>query len=271
VLTSNKRIIETDKKVASDVTNQRFINRLFTRLVAKQKTFSNVDFRYSIFDSCYLRDCNFESCDFTGCKFAGSNLYGSQFIGCTFNYAVFERTYVSDEILESGAPSVENLQARFARTLRMNFQQVGESRAANRAMSIELRATEVHLRKAWQARESYYFKKYRGWKQVPMFFEWTSFKLLDLIWGNGESAWKLVRFAALIFFVMALIDITIDKTKNPWMVASYTKAIVESPEVFFGVISPPEYAPWYLTLIMVVRLITVGFFLSIILKRFNRR
>ena len=46
---------------------------------------------------------------------------------------------------------------RFARTLRMNYQQLGDARAANKAIEIE--ATEIHLHKAWSSKQSYYRSK----------------------------------------------------------------------------------------------------------------
>ena len=60
-------------------------------------------------------------------------------------------------------------------------------------MEVELQATEIHLHKAWRSNESYYRKKYSGPSRVGALIEWTSFKVLDFIWGNGESTWKLLR------------------------------------------------------------------------------
>ncbi len=74
MLASNNRLTETDKRVDKDVEDVSFENRLFERLVAKSKRFTRVDFKYSIFESCYLRSCAFDSCDFTGCRFIGTNL-----------------------------------------------------------------------------------------------------------------------------------------------------------------------------------------------------
>ena len=78
------RVHEIDKKIDDDVEGAKFVNHLFVRLIAKNKRFVNVDFKYSIFDTSYLRKCVFDSCDFTGCRFVGTNLYGSRFTGCKF-------------------------------------------------------------------------------------------------------------------------------------------------------------------------------------------
>ena len=271
VLTASNRIIETDKWIRGDIQDCRLDTRLFVRLGAKEKKLVNVDFKYSTFESCYMRDCTFDSCDFTGCKFVGTNFSGSTFIGCKFDYSSFERTLISDEILSSGCPSTENLIAKFARTLRLNFQQIGDSEAVNKAMSLELKATGIHLKKAWRSSESYYRKKYSGWKRAEMLTKWIRFRFLDLIWGNGERASRLAVTVLLIMLAMSFIDVGIDKTKSPWLVMSYVRAIRQSPQIFLGVVSPRDYSSWYLTIILFTRLVAFGLFLSIVIKRLNRR
>ena len=69
LLSPSGRTIESDKRVKTDCRKQKFVNYLFLRLIAKKKVFTEVDFRYSIFEACYLRDCTFDSCNFTGCRF----------------------------------------------------------------------------------------------------------------------------------------------------------------------------------------------------------
>jgi hypothetical protein len=269
MLVDSKRISEPDKWVNADISNHSFQNRLFTRLGAKKKKFTNVKFTYSIFDNCYLRNCVFDSCDFTGVKFIGCNLYESRFIGCTFNYCNFERTIIGNEILDVGCPAFENLKLRFARTLRMNFQQIGDAKSVNKAIGVELQATETHLFKAVWSNESYYRSKYRGFTRVVTFLEWADFKILDFIWGNGESALKLGRAVGLVFLIMAAIDVHF--WGNPENVDSYISAFENIPQIFLGVLTPEHYPKTYITGITFTRLIAMGFFLSIIIKRFNRR
>lgn len=181
------RVISVDHAITHDMTRQRFTNHQFQRLVAKSREFIDCDFSYSEFDSSYLRKCIFNSCNFTGCKFTRTILRGSKFIGCKFDYTQFVDTHVEPEILDSGCPGKENMQQMFARTLRINFIQIGDTVAANKAIKIELEATRIHFHKAWNSRESYYRKKYTGFKRIGMFIEWLSFTLLDYFWGNGES------------------------------------------------------------------------------------
>jgi hypothetical protein len=262
------RIEQRDKKFVADIIGQAYANHLFIRLIAKGRRFTKIDFKYSIFDACYLRDCAFDSCDFTGCRFIATNLSGSSFAGCKFDYAVFEKTSVDSDLLDIGCPGHENLKMRFARSLRMNYQQLGDARSANKAIVVELQAMGVYLNKAWQSNESYYRKKYSGLKRLQAFLDWGRFKILDWVWGNGESPLKLLRTAALFLIFMAVGDVI---AFGDWRsLPSYGNAVLEAPQIFFGAKTPP-YPGWWLTTILIVRLMIFGFFMAIIVKRFNRR
>jgi hypothetical protein len=158
---------------------------------------------------------------------------------------------------------------KFARTLRMNYQQLGDAESVNKAIRIELEATEVHLHKAWSSNESYYRKKYTGLKRLETLIEWTNFKIFDLVWGNGESPWKLLRATILILLLMSIIDVC--KFKNTQSIYSYTQAFFEAPQIFLGTLSPSNYPSPYFTLILFIRLVAFGLFMSILIKRLNRR
>jgi hypothetical protein len=67
----------------------------------------------------------------------------------------------------------------------------------------------------------------------------------------------------------ALIDVAI--LGEPDRVATYGYALFRAPQIFLGTLSPEDYSKGYLALITFLRLVAMGFFLSIIIKRFNRR
>lgn len=268
-VSSSGRVKLEDKRFDANVATAKFLNHFFLRLVAKERHFQNVDFRYCIFDACYLRDCTFDSCDFTGCRFIGTNFHGSSFPGCKFEYAVFERTDIDDDVLANNCPGYENLKRKFARTLRMNYQQLGDSESVNKAISVELEATNAYLYKSWRSNERYYRKKYKEWVRVGQFFKWANFKALDWIWGNGESAYKLGRAALFVLAAIAVIDATV--FRDAGQVQSYAKAILVSPQILLGVEVPEAYGASYLSVIVFTRLVLFGFFMSIVIKRFNRR
>ncbi len=267
VFPDSKRVKSEDKLVDADLENVDLKNHLFVRLVAKQRRFTSADFRYCIFDTCYLRKCVFDSCDFTGCRFVGSILYGSTFTGCRFDYALFERTVVDNDLLETGCPGTENLKMRFARSLRMNYQQLGDSKSANKAVKVELEATEVYLNKAWSSNESYYRHKYAGWKRIEIFGEWVGFKILDWVWGNGESAWKLLRAVGVALLIMWGFGLLFGDHER----FGFFGTLIQTPATFLGTVERPNYPQWYLVNVLVARLVAFGLFMSIVIKRFNRR
>jgi hypothetical protein len=259
-----------DQAIVHDLKGVNLRNKQFERLVAKKKHFVDCDFSYSQFDSAYLHKCSFDSCKFTGCKFTNSNLRGSKFEGCVFDYVEFSQTQIEPEILDSGCPSQENLQQKFARTLRVNFHQIGDSVAANKAIKVELEAGRVHLYKAWQSRESYYRKKYPGSKRVGAFLEWLEFVLLDMFWGNGESFLKLLRTLILVIFAIALGEVYF--LKDPALLDSYLDAARNAPQVFLGTTSRPDgFSGLLLAGIATLRYVMLACLVSILVKRFSRR
>jgi len=221
-----------------------------------------------VFDDCYFRKCVFDSCDFTGCRFVETSFYGSSFDGCTFDYATFERTIIDDDILDNCCPGYENLKLRFARTLRMNYQGLGDSAAANKAILVELEATGIHLSKAWRSNESYYRKKYKGIRRLSSFMEWAKFRTLDFAWGNGESPVKLTRTAVLLLFLLAAYDTLV--YRNPILVSDWGQALHDAPQAFL-VSSPSSYPGLVVAVVALTRLVVLGLFLSILIRRLARR
>jgi hypothetical protein len=136
-------------------------------------------------------------------------------------------------------------------------------------MKVELQSTEIHLYKAWRSNEAYYRRKYRGVLRVRSFLDWLQFKILDLIWGNGERFLRLCFTVLIVLIFMSIFHVL--KFDDPLRLDSYARAFGMAPELFLGVSAPVDYPKWYLALITFVRLIAMGFFLSIIIKKFNRR
>lgn len=269
-LVSSGREILVDQRFESNPPKKAlYPNKLFTRLVAKDIVFEDTDFKYTIFESSYLRNCKFKNCDFIGSRFINSNFHGSSFIGCKFDYSYFEKTFVDNDILDSNAPSGENLKQRFARTLRTNYQSLGDSVSVNKAILYELAAAKEHFFKSWKSNESYYRRKYQGFDRIKQFALWLNFKLFDFVWGNGESLLKLARFIFIVFLGMTVLDVVLYHDSNS--ILAYFSSFIKMPSVFLGTTKLPEYPEWYFSLVALIRLVLVGLFISIIVKRYNRR
>lgn len=269
MLILNSRTHLQDMKFDGDESNAQFTNYVFVRLVGKNITLSRVDFKYCIFDACYLRDCKFVACNFTGCRFLSTNFRGSTFSNCDFAYAVFDKTIIADDILEAECPARENQKASFARALRVNYQQLGEAKSVNKAIQVELEATKIHFYKSWHSEETYYRTKYSGWTRIRFFTRWLSFTFLDRLWGNGESVQKLISSLLALFALMAVYHAC--QVENPANIYGYLRGLKIAPAVFLGTKTFEGYSLMYTSVIAGLRLVIFAAMTSILFKRFNRR
>ncbi|WP_177734721.1 pentapeptide repeat-containing protein [Flavobacterium inviolabile] len=260
------------------IQNIQYVNYLLVRCVATNFLFENIDFSKTIFDSCYLKDCRFINCKFEGAKFINCNLQGSYFELCNFDYVIFEKTFVDDEIFEC-APKKDNLKYKFARSLKLNYASIGDYIKASKAVSIELDATKSHLKDSWLSGDEWYKKKYGGIKRrTEQFIKWCKVCALDFVWGNGESLKRLIRFNIIIFFILTLVDATISKNKYGFFEFINT-FLIKVPCQYLGITvkneSNIEYFSYYpnsLNLfLIIVRMISFGLLMSIIIKKYNRR
>jgi len=151
----------------------------------------------------------------------------------------------------------------------MNFQQIGDAKAVNKAISLELDATSRYLKKSWSSSETYYRDKYRGWKRIPQFFRWVEFKLLDVIWGNGESTLKLLRTILAIHLIISVYDTA--AFRDVWNLKDYIASLQASPAIFFGIENQNHYPTWASSTIAASRLLGFAFLTAILVKRFGRR
>jgi hypothetical protein len=89
----------------------------------------------------------------------------------------------------------------------MNYQQIGDAKAVNKTILLELEATSIYLYKSWRSGETYYKEKYPGLLNgIAQFVRWTEFWLLDFVWGNGESIFKLLRSILISIILIAAYD-----------------------------------------------------------------
>lgn len=258
---------------SNNVDTKKYKNILFTRLVASGKTkFTNVDFSYSIFDHAYMRDCSFDNCKFVGCKFLNSNFSGSSFLRCDFRYTFFDKTIVDYDILDSNFPIEKNLKYRFLKTIRINFQQLGDNKNVNKVMILELSATYEYLKEATFSNKAYYQKKYGGfWKRTQSIFNLLNFMFWDLLWGNGEKIFNLVRSFILVLTCIVIYDMSKTSIQNANSIEYLIGSIFRSISIFFSVEKPSYFSDTFITIIIFIRLFLFALFISILVKRLNRR
>lgn len=141
----NKKPKLQDVEFTDNVSDEDFSRHDMVSVFAVVKVFTKVSFKQANFLGCYFRNCRFIGCDFTGAFIKESNLRGSQFENCTFRYATWEKSHLDDDFLDHCLPSEENLARDLVRSLRVNFSEIGNYEAVNRAASIEVHLTGQHI------------------------------------------------------------------------------------------------------------------------------
>lgn len=255
----------TDKEIASAVTDEDLTQYDLTRVYAVDKVFTRVVFKQCNITSCYFRNCRFVGCDFTGALIKDTNLKGSQFEDCKFLYSSWEKTHLEGGFLDNCLPSEENLARDLVRSLRVNFAQVGNYEAVNKAASIEVKLTGKHLYNAAYSRQSYYRRKYKGAERLRHALLHARWKALDLLWGNGESIWRVLGWglAVIACFAAAL-----------WLYyGDYTvaEALQSAVELFWGARPARTIHSAFAVPLTVARFVLFGLFMAILVKRLSRR
>jgi uncharacterized protein YjbI with pentapeptide repeats len=255
-----------DKEFSEDVSDENYSRKDISRVFAVGKTFTKVNFSQSSLSSCYFRNCRFIKCNFTGTAFKESYLKGSSFPESSLKYTTFSGSQLDEAILDNCLPAEENLARDFVRNLRVNFTQVGNYEAVNKASSIEVKLTGIHLHKAAYSREAYYRgkDKYKGLGRVKAVLSHAKWKFLDLLWGNGESLFKIFMSSlAFILFVASIIFMT-----SP---SSFSDTTISVFYNFWGVKPDIDIARPYIVLLTVVRLLFFSLFVSVLVKRLAKR
>ena len=188
----NKKELIENRDIVEDPHDCDLSKKELVRLYAVDKKFTDVNFKQSIIRECYFRKCKFVRCLFDGANIKECNFKGAQFTGCSFEYTTWEKTLLEERFLDSCLPSKQNIARDLVRSLRNNFVQIGDYEAVNKAAAIEVKLTGEHLFKAAYSRESWYREHYVGIERLKHGFQHARWKSLDLLWGNGESLWKVV-------------------------------------------------------------------------------
>lgn len=263
ILEHRKERIE-DKEFKGEVVDS-FERKELIRIFAVDVTFTGVVFKQAVLTSCYFRNCTFIRCDFTGTQFKDSNLKGSSFEECQFRYATWDKTSLDEEFLDRCLPPEENLARDLVRSLRVNFAQIGNYDAVNKAAAIEVALTGQHLFNAAYSKQAYYrsMPKYNGFSRLSYIARHFRWKILDLLWGNGESLLRVLLTGALSIAGAAAI-LTSAATNM-----KYVDALSIAFLSFWGVAQPVPTA--LNAALTVVRFVLFGLFMAILVKRLSRR
>lgn len=258
-----KELIE-DKEFEGEVV-ESFERKELVRVFAVDVTFKGVVFKQAVLINCYFRNCTFIRCDFTGAQIKDSNLKGSSFEGCQFRYATWDKTLLDEEFLDRCLPPEENLARDLVRSLRVNFTQIGNYEAVNKAAAIEVALTGKHLFNAAYSKQAYYrtMQKYKGLHRFTYVGRHLQWKALELLWGNGESLLRVFLSGAIAIMGAALL---LSAKANLLYVEAFSLSFLS----FWGV--EQQQVPIALaTVLTISRFVFFGLFMAILVKRLSRR
>lgn len=253
-----------DKELRGEVT-ESFERKELVRVFAVNVTFKGVAFKQAALTNCYFRNCTFIRCDFTGTQIKECYLKGSTFEACKFLYTTWEKTQLDEQFLDQCLPPEENLARDLVRSLRVNFSQIGNYEAVNKAAAIEVKLTGQHFFKAAYSKQAYYrsFPKYNGLHRFRYMWLHLQWKMLNYVWGNGESLFRVVLSGAVVILAVAMM-LTASAPKP-----KFFDALSVSFLSFWGITQTiPEAFAVSLT---IARLLLFGLFMAILVKRLSRR
>lgn len=175
-----------------DFANSTFANVSFLRAKVTGGTFRNC-----VFVECYFRKAEFRETTFVGCKFLNCNFTHVSIRDCDFRYAEFRGDAPPFQEILHSAPQQANLRNELFEGLARAAQSAGHAAEARRYRVAGIEALDLHLRAAVRGDSAWYREHYDvvGRAQAAMRLGWHH--LNRLLWGHGESAWRLFSSAAI--------------------------------------------------------------------------
>jgi len=264
-LRDHQKPVIQNKEVMADVRGEDLSQKVLSRIFGVKRTFVDVSFKQAELSNVYFRNCIFINCDFTGASISASNLRGSNFERCDFRYSTWEHTILDESFLDKCLPSEENLARDLVRSLRVNFTQTGNYEAVNKAASIEVALTGEHLFQAAYSKQSHYRSKHKGWDRVIHGLRHAKWKALDILWGNGESIFRILTSGLAVLLLCALSL----SWGQPQLL--FSEAFFSVASAFWGIDSPATVTISYLVILTITRFTLFGLFMAVLVKRLSRR
>lgn len=264
-LKEHTKLIIENEEFYDEIRGEDYSVRRLSRVFAKGVAFTDVSFKQCDFANCYFRNCRFIRCDFTGATIKESNFRGAQFEGCDFRYTSWEKTILDEHFLDTCLPSEENLARDLVRSLRVNFAQIGNYDAVNKAASMEVSLTGKHLYNAAYSGQSYYRSKYKGLSRISSAIGHAQWLILDLLWGNGESILR-VALSGLVVVIIAATFMVYNHSQ-----LAFLDALWSAFSGFWGIQVGTKLPEAYAVILTIFRFILFGLFMAILVRRLSKR
>ena len=163
----------------------------FIRLGMKEAIIKDCSFTQSNFEDSYFRKAIFKNVRFTGSSFRFCNFDKASFQACDFRYCNFYHCKLPKDEVRACLPPEPNLRRDLAKNLRANYEMIGDKKAADTFLDIEIQANETELKAIFLSNTEYYKKHYDRLDQVKAGLKFVGSKLSGMIWGYGHRLGRL--------------------------------------------------------------------------------
>ncbi len=250
-------------------------NRIFKDFNALDTTFEDCDFRYSVFERAYFRDSKFVNCRFDGARFVDCNFKNANFYKCDLKFVVFQRCLLEVREVLPSLPFEPNIRREALQNLRANALSTGDYASQGLLVLQEVEATKRHYSYALRGFDSYYQKKYSGiGSKLSAAVRLGWLHLGGLIWGHGEKPGRLLLSAIALLSALTFINFWSVMPRVGWVESANGLYVLEYViRLFLSMSVTPKFQGFVTVdyLIVVIRYIYIGLFISVLYRAISHR
>ncbi|SHM98898.1 pentapeptide repeat-containing protein [Flavobacterium xinjiangense] len=267
------KVIENKNAAFTDnITTANFQHQQFIDFSSNGKTLTNCDFSYCVFQRVYFKNVKFINCNFTGAKFFDSNLREAEFENCKFHYSLFKYTIVNLKEVLKNLPEWPNAKVLLLQNHKVNANSLGDVKASKRFLLEEIDANKEHWRRAIAKKETYYSNKYAGFENwFRSRFNYYKLILDELIWGHGETPWKIV---VNLFLLLLIISFLLSFSTNSSFItflSSIYKNYKAAAKVFLAIPQHIISDNISIAIIILARYLSLGLYIRIMFNKYSWR
>lgn len=179
------------------IRDPEFVNSTFANVSFLRARVTGGTFRNCVFMECYFRKTELGDTSFVGCKFINCNFTHVSIRDCDFRYAEFRGSAPPFQEVLHSAPQQANLRYELFGGLARAADFAGEAAEARRYKVAAIDALDLHLRAAVRGDSAWYRDHYDVIGRVQAALQLGWYRVNRLLWGHGESAWRLLSSAAI--------------------------------------------------------------------------
>lgn len=184
-----------------------YSHAFLTDVSGKKIQYTEVNFSFAVLVRGYFHHANFVNCKFIGTRFTDCNFRNASFSDCDFRYADFTGTRIPTDEMLRNLPDEPNIRREFLQILRKNAISLGDVASSRRFVLAEIDAKKEHYRRAWRQDETYYKKKYSGFRKLTLIGAQRVGLWIDsFLWGHGERLWKIAISVPVLLIISAAIS-----------------------------------------------------------------